>query len=136
MTRGRIFFLTLLNFVVAAGSVLQSRNEKLPADGTVGGHIVEKARLSSVITGNISQKRNPQQILNGISREASNAPDDDHSSTTRSHIDLEGHPNVTSGGQGSNKNDTGDQYWDAAHQTGIMKMQSLRFRTITENTTG
>jgi hypothetical protein len=136
MTRGRVVFLILLNFVVATGSVLQARNEILPANGTVGGHIVEKAVISTVIAGNTSQKRNPQRILSVISREASNAPDDDHSSSTRSHIDLEGHLNVTSGGQGSNKNDTGDQYWDAAHQTGIMKMQSLRFRTITENTTG
>jgi hypothetical protein len=136
MTRGRIVFLILLNFLVASGSVLQSQNEKLPDNGTGGGHIVEKAMLPCVTAGNISQKHNRQRILSRISREAFNAPDDDHSSSNRSHFDLEGHLNVTSGGQGSKKNDTGDQYWDAAHQTGMMKMQSLRFRKITENTTG
>lgn len=144
MTCGEIILLILLNLVLASGSVLpQNQNEKLLANGTGTVHTVESLMLPCGIVGNISQRQNPHRILSGIPREVSNTPDDDHlsqkftsSSSGRSHVDLEEHLNLTSGGQGSSKNDTDDQYWDAAHQSGIMKMQSLRFRTITENTTG
>lgn len=143
MNRAEVFLLIVLNIAFAIGSVLHEQDEKVLIHVSDSSYIVEKPLLPPITSGNIPREQHPHRNISNISRKAINILSDDQlsqnftsPSSNGIHTEWEGHLNISSAGQGSTKNGTDDLYWDASQQSGIMKMQSLRFRLITEDTDG